>query len=63
MLGGSSGQLDIRARGLEDERIVSFYLENSVHRNRSWRAEERGIKTTGFSTGIAGNLATIENRR
>jgi len=32
LLGGSSGQLVIRARGLEDEKIVRIHLEKSVVR-------------------------------
>ena len=32
LLGGSSGQLVIRTRGLEDDRIVRIYLEKSMVR-------------------------------
>jgi len=62
LLGGTSGRLVIRARGLDDKKIVRIYLEKSVVGIRSWSTEERGVKTSRFSAGIEGNLLTTENK-
>jgi hypothetical protein len=62
LLGGSSGQLVISGRGLEDERMVVIYAENSIVEVNSSSTEERGINTAQFSTGIEGNHLTTENK-
>ena len=61
LLRGSPGQLVVRAWGLENERIVSIYLEKCIVRISSSSTERRGIKTSRFSAGIDGNLLTTEN--
>jgi len=58
-LSGSLGRLVFRTRGLGDERIVGICLQKSIVRISSECAEETGIKTSPFSTGMDSNLFTL----
>jgi len=51
-----------QGKGIGGRRNVSEYLEKSIVRISSQSTEERGIKTSQFSTGIEGNLLTTENK-
>jgi len=52
----------IREGGLEDERIVSCNLENSIVTISSRSAQGRGINTSWFSAGIEGNHVMMEKK-
>jgi hypothetical protein len=61
-LEGCSGWLVIKARELQDERIINIYLEKSVVVFISLRTAEIHIKTFQFSTGIECNMLTMETK-
>jgi len=62
LLRGSSGRLEMQARGLGDERRVVIYLDTSVVRIGSQSTEEQDTITSRLFAGVEGNRLITENK-